>query len=102
MPSASEETRQEWKNRILSQRSSGLSVSAWCKENNILYHVFNYWKDRLFTKSHLNRDSFIELKNKNRVDQVTVILECQNIRIYLSEHVDVATLKKYFEALKTC
>ena len=39
---------QEWNERIKECRSSGLTVRAWCKENNISHHAYYYWQKRLF------------------------------------------------------
>ena len=34
---------QEWQQRILEQRSSGMSVRKWCAEQNIRESQFYYW-----------------------------------------------------------
>ncbi|MCR5338491.1 MAG: hypothetical protein K6E75_08030 [Lachnospiraceae bacterium] len=37
----------EWASRFADQKSSGLSVAAWCEQNNISQHKFFYWKRQL-------------------------------------------------------
>lgn len=38
---------QQWASRFQEQASSGLTVKAWCAENNITIHTYNYWKHKL-------------------------------------------------------
>lgn len=38
---------QQWAIRFQEQASSGLTVRAWCAENNITIHTYNYWKHKL-------------------------------------------------------
>ncbi len=37
----------EWLSRFTDQKASGLSVSAWCRQNDISKDKFFYWKRRL-------------------------------------------------------
>jgi hypothetical protein len=37
---ACEEVRQQWKENILKQRESGLSIGSWCRQNNIAVCTF--------------------------------------------------------------
>jgi transposase-like protein len=50
-----------WKERILQQRESGLSISSWCTDNQITPHVFYYWKRRLSQEPVLKESHFTEL-----------------------------------------
>ena len=34
----------EWAIRLADQKSSGLSVAAWCEQNNLSQYKFFYWK----------------------------------------------------------
>lgn len=38
---------QQWASRFQEQASSGLTVKAWCAENDITIHTYNYWKHKL-------------------------------------------------------
>ena len=40
-------TLNEWVSRIKEQKSSGLSVSEWCRQNNISRDKYFYWKRQL-------------------------------------------------------
>ena len=36
-----------WAGRFQEQAASGLTVKAWCLENNVTIHTYNYWKHKL-------------------------------------------------------
>ena len=36
-----------WRERIANQRASGLSIRAWCRQNNQPEHAFHWWRSRL-------------------------------------------------------
>ena len=57
----SKEKRLDWETKICQQKQSGLSINQWCRKNQITKGSFHYWKDQLFSKPKLTRDSFIEL-----------------------------------------
>ena len=100
---ASEEIRQQWKENILKQRESGLSIASWCRQNNLAIHAFFYWRDKLFSSDPLDRTNFIEIpKEKNHTSKTGIILEYQNFKIHLDAQFDTATLKKCLEVLRKC
>ena len=43
-------TLKEWASRIKEQKSSGLSVSEWCHQNNLSKDKYFYWKRQLKTE----------------------------------------------------
>ena len=92
----SQEKKQEWKNIILKQQESGLSIKHWCMENKISAHRFYYWKQRLVSNS-INALSFTELKDN---DETGIFLEHKRIRIYLKRHFDPVILKRCIKVLE--
>jgi hypothetical protein len=76
---ASEETRQEWKNRIEEQRQSNLSIKQWCLKHQISTHVFSYWRDKLFP-TELKASSFTQLPVK-RTQAISLQTQGLHIRI---------------------
>ncbi|HEY1683248.1 MAG TPA: hypothetical protein VGG19_00675 [Tepidisphaeraceae bacterium] len=40
-------TAEAWRQRIAMQRSSGQSIRAWCRQNNLHEHAFYWWRSRL-------------------------------------------------------
>ena len=37
----------EWAARFSDQKASGLTVHAWCEQNQVSFHKYNYWKHLL-------------------------------------------------------
>jgi len=94
----SEEKRLEWKNIILKQQESGLSISHWCKQNNFCSRHFYYWREKLFP-TNLNQLSFTKLSNVKEASKTHIILECKGVRIYLDRHFDPVALKRCLAAI---
>jgi hypothetical protein len=91
------ENQKGWKEKVLHQRQSGLSVQRWCLDNNIRPTTFHYWKDKLFPKTALSRSSFTELTDSKSTG---IIIECQGVHIRLEKHFDSSTLKHCLQVLK--
>lgn len=53
-----EEKRRWWKEHIDAWCASGKSQTAYCREHDLSYHRFRYWKKRLYQPS---KPAFIEL-----------------------------------------
>ncbi|NGX62101.1 MAG: hypothetical protein K940chlam9_01595 [Chlamydiae bacterium] len=45
---ASDEFVEAWKKKIQRQTVSGKSIAQWCRENQVVYSQFFYWKAKLF------------------------------------------------------
>lgn len=45
-----ESKRQLWEARFKEQSDSGMSIDAWCSQNQISKHTFYYWKQRIRKK----------------------------------------------------
>ncbi len=81
---ASEETRQEWKNRTEEQRQSKLSIKEWCLKHQISTHVFSYWRDKLFP-TQLKTSSFTQLPVKRNH---AISLQAQGLHVRLDSQCD--------------
>lgn len=97
--------KQQWKENILKQRESGLSIACWCRKNNIVVHSFCYWRKKLFPKTLLDRSSFTEISDKKKIDisdfkGAGISIEYQGIRVHIDRQFDALTLKRCLEALK--
>jgi hypothetical protein len=102
MTSVSIEIKQHWKENILKQRVSGLSIAAWCRQNEVRTHIFYYWRNKLFPKTPLSRSEFTEIKHGNDLTGLGIILEYQGFSIRLDQHFDSSVLRKCLEVLKQC
>jgi hypothetical protein len=87
-----------WEQKLRQQQSSGLSMTSWCRVNEIPYNTFAYWKRRLGQKGQLQRESFIELETKSASSGIG--LECNGIRIHLETDFDPMVLAKCLRVLK--
>lgn len=97
----SENLKEQWKENILNQRQSELSIASWCRQNNIPSHQFYYWQSRLFPKPILEHPAFLEVVEEGH-NATGISLECQGVTLYIREHFNPSTLKKCLEVLKTC
>jgi hypothetical protein len=101
---APEEVRQKWKETILTQRESGLSIMPWCRQNNISVHTFRYWQDKFFPQSPINRSAFKEIsdsqKNGAALSKSGIYLEYQGVSIHIDRQFDPLTLKQCLKVLK--
>lgn len=100
---ASEEVRKNWKESILQQRKSGLSVGAWCRQNHIDVHRFRYWQYKFFSKPHLDRSSFKEISDHQRhvgPCEAGITLEYRGIYIHIGKQFDPSSLQQCIKALR--
>ena len=97
----SEELKQQWKDRVNEQRSSGLSVPLWCRQNKIPVYNFRYWQNKLFPKPPIDCSAFTEISIKSTA-KTEIILAYQGFNVHLSQHFDSSTLKRCLEVLKKC
>ena len=42
-----------WIARFKEQAESGLTIKAWCEQNDVSFHAYNYWK-------HLAKESYVD------------------------------------------
>lgn len=98
----SEKTKQAWKENILNQRNSNLSIVSWCSQSGIAVHIFYYWQKKLFPKAPLNRAAFAEIAQGKEAMKTGVVLEYQGFNIHLSQEFDSSVLKRCLEVLRKC
>lgn len=85
-----------WKQRLQDWEDSGLSAMKWCREQNIPYSTFGYWKSKLNSKEQ-EPIIFEELKEPC---PSAIELRWGEARLYLSKDFDLATLEKCLIALR--
>ena len=92
--------RDQWMARIEDWKNSGLSRSAWCKQENIADHQFYYWKKLLSDKPKpkLDANSFVELGDHSDASGIEIILN--GIAIRLSKDFHGPTLHQCLMTLK--
>ena len=56
------EVREQWRERVAAQESSGLAVRAYCKEHGIGEHSFYTWRQRLRRESQAVSFALVQAK----------------------------------------
>jgi len=90
-----EEKYNLWEQRLQECQQSAKSAKKWCKEQNIAYATFCYWKAKL--KSPQEEVIFEELKEPS---STAIELRWGEARLYLDKDFDIATLEKCLIALR--
>ena len=98
---------QLWAERIAECRSSGMSVRAWCRENEISEKTYYYWQRRLYQQmiSATQRVDFAEIPHEVQTGQSTgtaakVCLSGATIEVYPGAEVQM--IRVILETLKSC
>ena len=98
---------QLWAERIAECRSSGKSVRAWCRENEISEKTYYYWQRRLYQQmvSAAEGVDFAEIPREAQTSRSTgiaakVCLCGATIEVYPGA--DTQTIQVILETLKTC
>lgn len=99
-PDERQEIRKKWIARMQDWHNSGLSGAAWCKEKEIAYHQFTYWKSRIDQSADqkLGPHSFVEIDDHPESSGIEVILA--NASIHLSKDFDSLTFLRCLQALR--
>lgn len=63
MSTKAEERREEWRERVGQQESSGQSIRAFCRERGLKEHAFYGWRQRLRKQNTLVRFALVETKS---------------------------------------
>lgn len=98
----SEEQKQQWKEKIIVQKNSGISIAEWCRQNGVADHVFYYWKRKLFPAPAITISSFkeVSVEQEESCSKTGIKLEYKRFLIHLDKHFDFQTLKRCLSALK--
>jgi hypothetical protein len=91
----------EWEFKLENWRASGLSGAAWCRENDINYPVFMYWRRRIEVPTQKEVSTFVELTSP--LNQTTGIdVEYRGVTLHLSKDFDATTFQRCLQLLKGC
>ena len=96
-----------WAERIAECRSSGKSVRAWCRENEISEKTYYYWQRKLYQQmiSATEGVDFAEIPHEVQTGQSTgtaakVCLSGARIEVY--PEADAQMIRVILETLKSC
>ncbi|KIA78357.1 IS66 family insertion sequence element accessory protein TnpA [Parachlamydia acanthamoebae] len=92
----------QWKELILKQAQSNLSIVLWCRQNKIAVQTFYYWRNKLFPKPLLTRNAFTEIVQENDNVSSGVSLLCKGVCVLLNRNFDSSVLKACLKVLQQC
>ena len=94
--------REEWKGKIKKWSRSGKSGVKWCREYQISYSTFTYWKKRI-TQAKANppskKSTFIELSDHSPRN-IGIEIHCQKLSLKLHKDFDLPSLYKIIKLLQ--
>jgi hypothetical protein len=103
---------QEWKQRILDQRSSGLSVRKWCTDHNVRESRYYYWlhvlrSEELALRKPVAAGGFAELRLEAsatetggaKISGICAVIRGQNMSLEIHNGADPMTLDLAMRAL---
>ena len=103
---------QEWKQRLLDQRASGLSVRKWCADQNIRESRYYYWlhvlrREELALRNPVATGGFAELRLEDgsgrlvepKSSGICAVIRGQNMSLEIHNGADPMTLDLAMRAL---
>jgi transposase-like protein len=90
------EQRTEWLKRIERQKRSGLGVAAWCRQEGLKEHQFQYWRGQLKRKGAESEARFVRVGTVTPVELVIG----ERLRLLIPANFDPALLKRLLEVLE--
>jgi len=87
--------KEQWSEKIAAWRESGLSIAAWCRQNNEGYHRFLYWRKRLHQNTKPS-GRFVELS----IESSTLAVECNGVTLHIERGFDRDLLRQVLSVLK--
>jgi hypothetical protein len=91
---------QKWRERIHSWEESGQAPMAWCRQNNIAYHRFAYWRQRVNGSPKSEPSRFIELPQELCQDHVGLKIEIGGASLTVDREFDEETFLKVVRSLR--
>lgn len=95
--------QQQFFEAIKRWQQSGISQKAWCKQNNMAYHVFHYWYRR-FRNQHSesevpNKNSFVHLQVQDHLSGTAwcELVLANGQRLFFHQPVSAAFIKSLLD-----
>ncbi len=67
---------QSWATHIQQREKSGLSKATYCKQNNLAYHQYLYWEQKLIKPSVASELIPVEIEQSSAKQLMQSVLEC--------------------------
>ena len=94
-------TPAQWQAIFTEQKASGLSISAYCRENKIAPSAFSSAKDRLVkkVKPTTTKNTFIPIKTTQTEQPIGLLLKAENYQLQLPGNIDPQWLAQLLRGL---
>ena len=98
-----ENTLALWAERITACRNSDLSVTQWCKENNVCVQTYYRWQKKLSTMAQTQQESrFAEITPVSFSGNIAVTLRMAGMEAAIHNGADPATITTVLQVIKSC
>ena len=101
-----QERLENWTARIMTCRSSGMTVRAWCRENGLSEKTYYYWQRRLFQtlseQKTVYKTAFAEVTPPVCSGNVAVTVRIAGAVADIHPGADAATVETVLRILKSC
>jgi len=94
----------EWSRQVEDCRNSGLSVRAWCEQNNIAVSTFHYRQQKIWDALNQQQNQFIEfpIPVDEYHNEIAATIHFGDIKADIHNGVHKETLEALCKALKSC
>lgn len=103
-----QERLEKWTSRIMACRSSGMTIRAWCRENQVPEKSFYYWQRQLFDavsrQKNPGQPAFAEntLPQPKQTTVPAVTVRCSGMEADIYNGADAAVIETVLRILKSC
>jgi len=87
--------KEQWTEKLTAWRESGLSIAAWCRQNDEGYHRFLYWRRRLQPTTQ-PAGRFVELS----IESSSLAVECNGVTLHIERGFDRELLRQVLAVVK--
>jgi hypothetical protein len=94
--------REKWSKIVSQWEASGKIPSVWCRENNLCYKSFLYWRNRLKSSKdpcHEQKPHFVELSDKD-TQATGITLSYRGFSLAISKEFEFEILVHVLRALE--
>ena len=94
----------EWAERVSACRNSGLSVRAWCQENEVCEQTYYRWQRRLYELAQEEREGgFAEITPIRRATgSIAATVQIGDVELAIHNGADAATVEAVLRVVKSC
>lgn len=101
----SQERKRTWEQKISEYRSSGVSTTAWCEQNNIKISALRYWISRLNKEkretTNIQWISMDDALAMNASDTTSIVIKIGKASVHVTPSFSENTLLRVLKVLHT-